>query len=389
MRRTLLASFVMLSACAHIDGTETSSDTKPVSGDRTTEADAIDASDDLAVTHPQPDGFRERPWRPDARRDQAGPRGTRYEREDAAPPPFEVISSWTMNDLTWCLGTHSADMSRFEQVRAIDRAAATWSRYDGITISRMAQCWDANIVINFYAPGEPEAVGTDFEHFSDDLPLASSGFPGTRWSQIEIQVNDDLEWTQEYVTEDDERYDIQTTLLHELGHSLGLDHSDVELAIMYPYYWGSRRQLTADDVHGVRSLYLSSDGPCADSESVASLALEAAQSSSEAAQDARDAFPDLSEALRADEILGLALEGMSDGHSAAADAHLADPAPAIDAIAFFNMSMNHLEQGRTFAHRMWLDTGSRDAVHAGDYATDAKRLAVAARRHATACAYGL
>lgn len=44
---------------------------------------------------------------------------------------------------------------------------------------------------------------------------------------------------------------------HEFGHSLGLDHSDVRGAIMYPYYTGyvADMRLHSDDIAGIRSLY--------------------------------------------------------------------------------------------------------------------------------------
>ena len=44
---------------------------------------------------------------------------------------------------------------------------------------------------------------------------------------------------------------------HEFGHALGLEHSDVRRAIMYPYYTGyvENIQLHSDDINGIRSLY--------------------------------------------------------------------------------------------------------------------------------------
>ena len=44
---------------------------------------------------------------------------------------------------------------------------------------------------------------------------------------------------------------------HEFGHSLGLYHSDVQAALMYPYYRGYNPNfsLDRDDIAGITSLY--------------------------------------------------------------------------------------------------------------------------------------
>lgn len=45
--------------------------------------------------------------------------------------------------------------------------------------------------------------------------------------------------------------------VHEFGHSLGIGHSSVQDAIMYPYYSGyvPNLQLHSDDVAAIQSLY--------------------------------------------------------------------------------------------------------------------------------------
>src|SRR5947209_8737702 len=49
-------------------------------------------------------------------------------------------------------------------------------------------------------------------------------------------------------------YDIQRVALHELGHALGLGHSTLSNAIMYPYI-SSLYTLSNDDITGAQSLY--------------------------------------------------------------------------------------------------------------------------------------
>ncbi|CAL1357906.1 unnamed protein product [Linum trigynum] len=51
-------------------------------------------------------------------------------------------------------------------------------------------------------------------------------------------------------------FDVETVALHEIGHILGLMHSSVPTAIMYPAVGdGVTKKLSRDDVHGFRALY--------------------------------------------------------------------------------------------------------------------------------------
>jgi hypothetical protein len=50
-------------------------------------------------------------------------------------------------------------------------------------------------------------------------------------------------------------YDLQTVILHENGHVVGLDHSSDTNAIMYPSYQQANCTLGQDDINGIRSIY--------------------------------------------------------------------------------------------------------------------------------------
>jgi Matrixin len=52
--------------------------------------------------------------------------------------------------------------------------------------------------------------------------------------------------------------DVYSVALHEIGHALGLGHSDNPSAVMYPYYQ-RHTTLEADDIAAVRSIYAAQD----------------------------------------------------------------------------------------------------------------------------------
>ncbi|XP_047309438.1 metalloendoproteinase 5-MMP-like [Impatiens glandulifera] len=78
---------------------------------------------------------------------------------------------------------------------------------------------------------------TGILHLNEDIPWAMGAVPGT--------------------------VDIETVVLHMLGHVLGLSHSNVSSAVMWAHMqWGLiKRDLDPDDIVGIRTLYGYRDRP--------------------------------------------------------------------------------------------------------------------------------
>ncbi len=91
--------------------------------------------------------------------------------------------------------------------------------------------------------GEPAIIinGIPFLDANED------GFADFAFS--EIYFNDYFEWGIGV------GIDIETVVLHEIGHALGLGHAITEAAVMYAGYYGIRREVHADDVAGISYLY--------------------------------------------------------------------------------------------------------------------------------------
>jgi hypothetical protein len=110
-----------------------------------------------------------------------------------------------------------------------------------------------------------ECPGTQiFDDFNDVgwLALSGSSTLGVTWystsrDEADMALNTNFAWHagSTSCTNQSGKFDAQTVLLHENGHVVGLGHSDVQQAVMYPSYGGARCQLHQDDIDGISSLY--------------------------------------------------------------------------------------------------------------------------------------
>ena len=115
--------------------------------------------------------------------------------------------------------------------------------------------------------------------FGGPAELAHAFGPGTESSfgiggtlGGDAHFNSTKTWVDdEFDPDDGHDYDLQTVALHEIGHSLGLLHSDVPGSVMDASYDGGKRVLTADDIAGISHIY----GPVPEPASMIALGLGA------------------------------------------------------------------------------------------------------------------
>ncbi|NJD66438.1 MAG: matrixin family metalloprotease [Chloroflexi bacterium] len=108
--------------------------------------------------------------------------------------------------------------------------------------------------------------GVNTVKFVDFLPLGTLGQTCTVWSisagagaplvEFDMELSSTVQWSTAETTPGN-RYDLWSTVLHEVGHAAGLGHTQDGTAVMYASLKAGtqRRTLTEDDREGLESAY--------------------------------------------------------------------------------------------------------------------------------------
>ena len=180
----------------------------------------------------------------------------------ANPLAANVISRWDKKDLTYAWGPLSNDISEDECKAAVVRAFASWQEAGvGLTFAEVALDGNPDLYIDWRDAMDPDLLRIDSQGMVGGT-LAHADFPGAASIIVKngkppLPIHFDDE---EHVWVDGafpNGFDIETVAMHEIGHTLGLLHSDDPNAIMAPTVADNvtKRRLQRDDLVGIRRLY--------------------------------------------------------------------------------------------------------------------------------------
>ncbi|GMI78432.1 matrix metalloproteinase [Hibiscus trionum] len=134
---------------------------------------------------------------------------------------------------------------RVDAVNPVSRAFQTWAENTQFRFSRTEDYANADITISFESGDHGD--GSPFDGPNGALAHA---FPPTNGR---FHYDADEPWS---VAANPGSYHLETVALHEIGHLLGLGHSSIEGAVMYPSIMpGESKGLHGDDIQGINALY--------------------------------------------------------------------------------------------------------------------------------------
>jgi len=178
-------------------------------------------------------------------------------------PFFSTRCAWNRRSLTYAFGNITNDVRKNVARNAVRRAFKTWAKAGvGLSFRQVEVDDDDNndddrnvkpdIFVEWRQAADPDLsmVGGTLAH--SDFPPGCSIIVSS--TPLPFHYDDEEHnWVDGALG----GFDIETVALHEIGHLLGLMHTDVSGSVMFPTVSANStlRSLQSDDLAGIRALY--------------------------------------------------------------------------------------------------------------------------------------
>ncbi len=146
-------------------------------------------------------------------------------------------------------------ISELIQIPITERCFNRWGKELGLTFERTRSLDESDIKIFWFTKGVESIVSYDgFDGLHGTLARALITTPDNKNYFGHIHFDVEENWTTSEIPPS-LGTDYESVLMHEIGHILGLAHSEVKESIMFPSYkYG--RELTQDDIDACTALRL-------------------------------------------------------------------------------------------------------------------------------------
>lgn len=172
--------------------------------------------------------------------------------------PFVTVGAkWPKNSLSYKYLNSTSDLPENRQREIIKESFDRWEGVSALKFKEVQSNESSDLSIAFHQGSHGDGNPFDNGGGPDGNTLAHAFFPppaGGPWTGS-LHFDEFELWKDQPGGAGIRLYNVS---LHEIGHLLGLDHSQDQNAIMYAYYGEDRNDLREDDIAGIRSLYGSS-----------------------------------------------------------------------------------------------------------------------------------
>lgn len=166
---------------------------------------------------------------------------------------FSTRCAWDHPNLTVALEDGTNDVGGSAEFQAVRNALATWATAAPLRFTETGTGQNPDIVVDWRPANDPDhsMVGGVLAHA--DFPPACGVVTSSLPKPVHFDDSEHL-WATGAASG---AFDVETVALHEFGHILGLQHSNVAGSVMFPSVSSNttKRALTADDLGGITELY--------------------------------------------------------------------------------------------------------------------------------------